>query len=145
MDHVKNTIYLLIAVLTLSLGIFPPGSVICQAVDGKLIIESSCDCDTKVPPCCKEQECEREEGEHSQQETLSVLNDCNDTIISNDQYTSQDTILISKSFTTVSFQDYITLIVGCNYPIDVGKGFYIDPPHLLPSNLNIVNTTVLII
>ena len=100
MDLLHKTVLLFAALLTLSAGSFPPGTVICQAIDGELIIESSCNCDSEVPPCCEEDEC------HEEQE-IGAADQCIDTLISLEHYTEQDTAVITKSVTRVSFSDYI--------------------------------------
>ena len=147
MSLVKNTVLILTTAFTLILGSFPPGSVICQAVDGRVIIESSCDCESEVPPCCDDDECHEEKVvEHKHNQTLSPSNECVDTIISVDHYTEQKAFIIKNKFlSAISLDEFITLIAGLDYPIDTGGIYHSDPPPLPSSNLNIINTTVLII
>ena len=145
---IKKTVLFTVALLTLTAGSFPPGTIICQAVDGELIIESSCECKNEVPPCCEEDECHdlTEVAENSDGTNIFASDECFDTLVYVEHYTEQDAATIAEKISEPSsFTDYLLLIAEQDYPLDVGKEFCPDPPPLPSANLNIIRTTVLLI
>ena len=145
MDLLQKTVLLFAALLTLAAGSFPPGTVICQAVDGELIIESSCDCESERPPCCEEDDCHESPEVAENHHSIGTADKCIDTLISVENYTEQDAVILSKQFDQKqTFSDFISLIAGRDFPLDVGDKFCPDPPFP-QSSLQIIRTTVLII
>ena len=148
MLFLRTTVLFIVAILTLTVGSFPPGTIICQTVDGKLLIESSCECENDIPPCCEENECHdlTEVTSNSDATNICAFSECFDTLIYIEHYTEQNAIIIAKKISEPSsFTDYMSLMAGIDYPLDVGKEFCPDPPPLPSANLNIIRTTVLII
>ena len=147
MEFLKKSVLLFATLLTALAGSLPPGSVICQAVDGNLIIENSCNCESEIPPCCDDNDCHEDPQatEDCHEKSICAADKCVDTLVSVENYTEQDLITVPQMANEVSFNEYLTLIASINLPMDTGKENFPDPPPLPPAHISIIKSTVLII
>ena len=74
--------------------------------------------------------------------------DCSDTLVSSQIFVERNhhkSPISSHNHPAIHFNDWLKLITGVDFPIDVGKETIPDPPDIPNSSLNIVTTTVFII